>query len=407
MSMANNLERQIEKLVLEDELFLQLERGLSEFCPYESLGIVNAEIRHSAFLSFILDPYRTHGFGSVVLREVLDRILKDIDRPAALSRLDLHLAELDAADVRREWNRIDLLIILNDIRLVVALELKISATEHGDQLSRYAEVIERQWPSNAGKGWTQILLVLSRDGEQPSDDRWEKVTYDLIIAAIKVVLRKDGTGDPLARSMIKAYAQMLEKHHMGDTKLEELAQLIWRRHKEALEYLIERRPDNATELSEGIKSRMSQFAMAATVNGLTLEPLDCSNRYFLFGIKEWDQVLGMNQGTGRTSTNRIMVVQIENYQGKVSVKLVMGPGPSELRERFFRLVKPMMTRAAERLSEKWKTVDSKILVQKPTADEEFDLELQLEQIETGFKKFVSERVTIYGELLIGGSNRPK
>ena len=50
-----------------------LETRLDRFNIFESLGLVRQEIRHSAFLSWLLDPTETHGLGDYWLRQFLKR----------------------------------------------------------------------------------------------------------------------------------------------------------------------------------------------------------------------------------------------------------------------------------------------------------------------------------------------
>ena len=134
-------ERHIEGLVISDPDFLELERLLNRFCPFEATGIVRTEIRHSNFLAYILDPLRPHGFGERVLRSVLREVAKSADTMQGISALDLHLIDLDGAEVRREWRSIDLLIVLPADKAVFAFELKIDSSQHSNQLKRYREAI--------------------------------------------------------------------------------------------------------------------------------------------------------------------------------------------------------------------------------------------------------------------------
>ncbi|PVB61272.1 hypothetical protein DCO57_13640 [Labrenzia sp. 011] len=48
--------------------FENFEQRISHFCPFEAIGMVRQEIRHSNFLSFILDPNNSHPFGDRLLK---------------------------------------------------------------------------------------------------------------------------------------------------------------------------------------------------------------------------------------------------------------------------------------------------------------------------------------------------
>ncbi len=48
---------------------------------------------------------------------------------AGFTPLDLHLLDIEVVEVRREWRNIDLLLIVPGAKLVVAIELKIGASQ--------------------------------------------------------------------------------------------------------------------------------------------------------------------------------------------------------------------------------------------------------------------------------------
>lgn len=229
------IREQLEQLFVESQDFKEIERRRMGFCPFEALGMVHAEIRHSNFLASMMDPRGPHGLGSALLREVLDGVVAAIGDVEGLSRLHLHLLELNEADIRREWDRIDLLIAFPTAHLVFVFELKIAAEEGYDQLGRYRETVERRWPRSTRAPWQHLYLFLTRDGRQPTDGVWHAVTYDIIIDAIERTLERTAGGDPMARLMLKAYAKMLRKHHMDDQELAKLAHELWAKHKQALE----------------------------------------------------------------------------------------------------------------------------------------------------------------------------
>ena len=111
---------EIEKLnslydtLIKDDDFGKLELGLNEPNIFQILRVSKKEIRHSNFLSWLLDPNSNHGLGNIVLRSFL-------------KELDIEKINLDNVEIRREWKFIDLLIILDD--LVVCIENKIFSDE--------------------------------------------------------------------------------------------------------------------------------------------------------------------------------------------------------------------------------------------------------------------------------------
>ena len=123
--------RDLLALTADDPAFEALSDRLDVYCPFEALGVARQEIRHSNFLADILSPGGPHGFGDVFARAFLDFVLQ---RNGALdTRLDVHLADVNRLEVRREWRNIDLLLslALEDRMLVVAVEVKLERRARG------------------------------------------------------------------------------------------------------------------------------------------------------------------------------------------------------------------------------------------------------------------------------------
>jgi len=54
----------LEALVVDNQDLEELETLLDQFNIFEAVGAVHAEVRHSDFLSFLLDPSKTMGWGT-------------------------------------------------------------------------------------------------------------------------------------------------------------------------------------------------------------------------------------------------------------------------------------------------------------------------------------------------------
>src|SRR4051812_3595847 len=101
----------LERFVVENDDLITLESRIGKFNIFDALGITRAEIRHSNFLAFILDPAESHGQGQLFLKAILMDVLKEATadkRP--LSPIELDGTDLRGVEVRREWQHIDLLI---------------------------------------------------------------------------------------------------------------------------------------------------------------------------------------------------------------------------------------------------------------------------------------------------------
>lgn len=389
------MKEKLEALVLEDSDFRKLEQALSVYCPFEALGVERAEIRHANFLASMLDPYRPHGFGDKFLRALIDTLLARSGASQKFSRLRLHLMDLDNVEVRREWRSIDLLVTLAEQRLVLVFELKIDALESKGQLERYREAVEARWPT-AGGEWAHLYFFLTPDGAEPSDPVWRAISYDEVIEAIEAVLSV-AAADRLAVSMLRAYAAMLRRNVMQDEELAAIAQALWQRHREALEYLTEQRPDELGSLGEAIKERADEIGRAVSTQAIRLIQDDSLRTMTRFAVEQWETLPGIKSGAGWTTTKRILLVEIKAVVDHVQVMLILGPGEKEFREAYFKAAQPEIKRGAKRLTDKWKTLASSELLGKGELKSEFDQERCIALLKERLGVFVKETLPKFDE----------
>lgn len=79
----------IEELLLDDDGISRIEGRLGGFNIFEAIGHTRAEMRHSDFLAFLLDPNRDHGLGSEFLSRFVIEVVKEIpsrERPISGKR---------------------------------------------------------------------------------------------------------------------------------------------------------------------------------------------------------------------------------------------------------------------------------------------------------------------------------
>lgn len=324
-------EEALEKLVVRDAAFAALERSLQVFCPFESTGMVRQEIRHGAFLTYILDPNRPHGFGTECLRALLTAAARSIPAGAgAVSPMDAYLMDYQGASVG-QWRNIDILLRLPAANVVVAIELKIDASEHGRQLERYRKRVQAEWPDAR-----HLFLFLTKRGDDPSDDNgegWHSVELEAVIEELDRVTQR-GAGTEAARGMLAAYIAMMRRVHLTDERMEKLARELWARHREALEFLADRRPDAMSEIADYLKARCKDTAeLISKQTGLKVIPDDHSgSRILRFGVKDWDALPGLLTSVGWTSSKRLVLLELFMSGNAARMWLVLGPGDSAARE---------------------------------------------------------------------------
>jgi hypothetical protein len=225
----------LERFVIENDDLLDLESRIGRFNIFDALGVARAEIRHSNFLAFLLDPSESHGQGQLFLKTVL----MDLLRQASPERRPLSPIELDGTDLRdvevkREWKHTDLLITCQQPRFAVVIENKIGSKEGPDQLSRYKAAVEKHYP-----GALYVYLTLKAD--EPSEDAWVPYGYEDIHRVLRRVRKahRKAIGDEVL-VFLDHYLNLIGTRFMNDTELDELCRKIYKKHRQALDLIWER-----------------------------------------------------------------------------------------------------------------------------------------------------------------------
>ena len=192
-----------------------------------------------------------------MLRAFLTEVSRSIGPSNALSRLDFHAADLDRADVKREYKDFDLCVVLPSIMAVVVVELKIRSSQHGNQLSRYRDAAKAEWPTK--NGWKHLFIFLRPNEEAAEDPDWIEVDFNQLVTTLEYVAAKRLESAPAAKLLL-SYVAMIRRVHMQDETLEYLAFRIWKKHRLALQFLMQREPDVVQDLLNWLKEESKDFA---------------------------------------------------------------------------------------------------------------------------------------------------
>lgn len=245
----------LERFVVENDDLFELEERIGRFNVFDVLRVVRTEIRHSNFLAWLLDPSESHGQGQLFLRAVLMDMLRQA--PSAwrpMSPVDLDGVELGSVEVRREWRHIDLLIIADDPKVVIAIENKIHSGEHSNQLARYEGVVGAEFPEH-----TPMYVFLTREGDEPSEAAWVSYDYGRIHETMDRVLRRQGDsiGDEI-KIFLRQYLTMIRSRLMDDERIDELCDRVYRNHRQALDLIFERKGDPRRRIVQAFFDQSSQ-----------------------------------------------------------------------------------------------------------------------------------------------------
>lgn len=376
----NQDKKTLEDLVL-DPLLGKLETRIEKFNIFEAIGAVRQESRHSDFLAFLLNPTQNHGLGDTFLKRLLQKVIANSENTElSITQIDLDIWDLSQAEVLREWNWIDILVLEQTHRLVVVIEDKINSREGAGQLKRYREKIEHLYPN-----FKKIFLYLTPDGDDPSDKNYLCLDYSLICELVEDIAnsRESMLGTDVV-TVMKHYTEMLRRHIVSESEIAELCQKIYAKHQRALDLVFEHRPDTRAQIREVLEELIKQN------DELVLD--DCAKGAIRFAHKNWAKVSKLLKGEGWTSTGRILLFSFHNEPTRLSLHLYIGPGPNSTRESIQKIAvesKTLFNKASGKLGTKWKTIYKNDFL-KAKDYEDVDKEELQKKIENQWNKFVTK-----------------
>ncbi len=340
-------QKALEALVVDNPDLERLEALLSQFNIFEAIGAVRQESRHSDFLAYLLSPKQNHGLGDTFLKRLLQKALGSAGPGTVpITPIDLDVWNLDDTIVQREWQNIDILVLNEANRLAVIIENKVGSSESPGQLARYGQAVSQHYP-----GWHLLGLYLTPEGDTASDETFLAIDYGLVCELIEGLseTRASTLGADVHTIMVH-YAQMLRRHIMSESEIAQLCRRIYQKHQRALDLIYGFRPDR----QEGIRGLLQSL-----IQQLPSLVLDESNkRYVRFCLAVWD-VPVLLEGDDWTRSGRVLLFEFVNDPERLILRLVIGPGPDETRQRLFNMAeanRPLFRPAFRTLNQKWNTI---------------------------------------------------
>ena len=229
--------------LINDEDFDRLDLGLKNPNIFEILRISKNEIRHSNFLSWLLDPNGSHKLGDIYLKRFLREVFSS-SKFEDIDQIDVEGLNLSDVEIRREWKNIDLLIHLEDV--IVCVENKVLSSEHSNQLSRYKKIIETEFPKH-----TKTFVYLNPDGDSSIEEseNYYPISYEFIVNTLTRIISVYGESlNSQVENYIKDYITIIKRELMSTDKLTILSKKIYTNHKELFDFIIERKPNIEDEV---------------------------------------------------------------------------------------------------------------------------------------------------------------
>ncbi len=372
----------LEKFLLQNQELEKLESLIAEFNVFETLDAVRAEIRHSNMLAWLMNPNANHGLGDQFLRLFLKYLFAN-NRDSIKSEItffDIEVFNLDDIEIRREWNRIDLLLISESNKLIVTIENKVGTEEHSNQLKRYFDIVTKEFPD-----YRKLFVYLTPDSLTPSDEQnWIIFDYSTVYSILKSLLesRKNSLSNSIF-DFLTQYCTVLRRYIMPDSEIEEICKKIYQKHQQALDLIFQYKPDIESEVSEIVQDLVKKYSNLV---------LDGAGKTIIrFTSKALDELVP-KKGEGWVSSNRILLFEFYNYYKRGVIRLYIGPGDNEIRNRLHTIAK-MDTRlfniSDRKLGSKWLAIYQKEYLKTKDYEESDVVELG-DSIAKKFAAFISE-----------------
>lgn len=200
------------------------------------------EIRHSSILAWLLDPRETHGLSDKFLRAFLCEALRDQPSFHGPTALDVAQADLRDAEVRREWQNIDVFILLPQLKWAFIVENKFHSSQHEGQLRTYAERVKSIFEPQ--EGLLKIRGVfLTLYNENPQDESYAPLNYHTVASVLSDLIADSlGTIQSEVNIFIRHYIEIIEEAAgMNDERkqMEALARQLYRSHKKVLDFILD------------------------------------------------------------------------------------------------------------------------------------------------------------------------
>jgi hypothetical protein len=241
--------------LLKNEDFDRLDLELKIPNIFKILKVSTTEIRHSNFLSWLLDPKDTHKLGDIFLKRFLREVFSS-NRFEEVNPEDVEGMDFSKVEVRREWKNIDLLIILD--KVIVCVENKVYSSESEHQLIDYKKVIQVEFPEPE---WVQTFVFLTPKGIESINEKnsFEPISYEFIVESLERIISVYGESlIPKVKTYITDYITTIKREIMGTDELLDLSNKIYKNHKELIDFIYKNRPDNGIKVSQLMKEELEK-----------------------------------------------------------------------------------------------------------------------------------------------------
>lgn len=226
-----------------DQIEDQLSEWLDDTNIFQILKLSRTEIRHSNFLAYLFNPRESHNWQDYFFKAMMKSVIQEAESEK-LDYFDLVLNNYNDLIVYREHYNIDLLMVSEKNKVVMAVENKIGASESKHQLAKYENYVKEHFPN-----YTNLFVFLTPENEEASSSIWTSISYYQVIEMIERLIKHHGL-DPKIEYLVNDYLNSLRRDVIVDERLQQICSKIYSQHQEALDLIFENKPDNLMIMSQ-------------------------------------------------------------------------------------------------------------------------------------------------------------
>ncbi len=289
---------ELEALFVNNAKLNQIAAYLNRFNPIRVMRMEGMEIRHSAILAWLLDPFENHGFGDAFLRAFLAQALLRADNPV-LTALEVSQADLRDAEIQREKRNIDLFVSSPSNGWAFIIENKFHSKQSEGQLAKYLERAEKD-AKDANLSFKHQGIFLTLKEEAPSADVAEKyvtLRYADVCKILGALMAENQTrmGSEVQQFLTHYLEIIRDATAMNDekTEMETLARQLYRSHKKAIDFIMEHGVSTEfTFAADQVFGESLNYGDKANAEGLQIIYHQSNKHSFSFVPTSWVDALG-------------------------------------------------------------------------------------------------------------------
>ncbi len=333
---AASPEEALQALITDPD-FERLEALLTEFNPFDVLGVARSELRHSRTIAWLLNPRGSHGLRDYFLRGFLSQAATEA-RERGITNVPFTPTDIDGwkfsdVEVARERHDIDILLTSESDGFICPIENKVGSDEHSNQLSRYLQTVESEYT-----GLAPFPIYITPDGRKPQQkqdaERWTPFSYEKVADLITQISEaRRSTISASVANFLEQYDQTIRRRIVNTlSDIDKLALQIYIDHSEAIDLIIKARPSSASAMYwDIIEPAIERYAP-------DLKPDYHTRTMRRLFVPQLDDIPDINKGERWTDSGRMVLFEFKCWgRDNMEIWLTVGPGPQETHERLLQL----------------------------------------------------------------------